>query len=147
MAVPVWVSSTAQTVATTTTTCTITVPTTAADNILLVQAINGGANTALTLAGTYAGGAFASIDSGGWAAGWGGLWWSRATGNHRQSVTVQTATNSICALLTRVSGCVTTGNPSNTNFASATVAAGANVALAAFTNDPPGRPGHVLRGD
>ena len=146
MAVPAWVSSTAQTVGTTTTTCTITVPTTAANDILIVQAINGGANTALTLAGTYAGGAFASIDSGGWATGWGGVWWSRATGNHSaQTVTVQTATDSISALLTRVSGCVTTGTPYDTNFASATVAAGANVRAGGIHHHPPGRAGAVLR--
>jgi hypothetical protein len=133
MAVPAWVSSTAQSVGTTTTTCTINVPTTAANDILIVQAINGGANVALTLGGTYSGGAFASIDSGGWTSGWGGVWWSRATGNHTgQTVTVQTATDSISALLTRVSGCITTGNPWDTNIASATVAAGANCALSSF---------------
>lgn len=133
MAVPARVSATAQSVATTTTTCTVNVPTTAANDILIMQTINGGANAALTLGGTYSGGAFASIDSGGWATGWGGVWWSRATGNHTgQTVTVGTATDSCAALLTRVSGCVTTGTPYDTNIASATVAAGANCALAAF---------------
>ena len=53
MAVPAWVSSTAQGSGTATTTSTVTLPTTAADDILILQAVNGGATTALTVTGTY----------------------------------------------------------------------------------------------
>ena len=43
-----------------------------------------------------------------------------------------TATDSIAAAVTRVSGVITSGIPYDTDIASATVAAGANCALAAF---------------
>ena len=73
------------------------------------------------------------VDAGGWTTGWGGVWWSRCNANHSaQTVILGTATDSCAALVTRVSGCITTGNPYDTNIASATVAAGANCALAAF---------------
>lgn len=134
MAAPAFVSATAQGSATATTTATVTLPTTAANDILIARAINGGANVAMTLAGTYNGGAWTSIDSGGWTSGWGGVWWSRCTGNHSgQTVVSSTATDSTSLQVVRYSGCITTGSPLDANIAAATVAAGADATLAAFT--------------
>jgi hypothetical protein len=137
MASPAWVSSTTSTPTTSTTTCTITLPTTAADDILILTVNNGGANAALTLTtGTF------TLDTslalvgagGGWATGWGGTYWVRCTGNHTGETIIATgATDSCSALVQRFSGCITTGNPYDTNISEATVAAGANCALAAFT--------------
>lgn len=117
-----------------TTACTVTLPTTAADDILILQVINGGANAALTPGGTYNGSAWAAIGTNaGWTSGWGGLWWSRCTGNHAtQTVTFTGATDSISAAVTRVTGCITTGNPYDTNISAETEGAGANLSLAAF---------------
>ena len=85
MAAPAWVSSTAQSSGTTTTTASITLPTTAADDILILTTINGGANAAVTIGGTYNGSAFANIGTPtGWATGHGGVKWSRCpTGTTR----------------------------------------------------------------
>jgi hypothetical protein len=107
-----------------TTSATVTLPTTAADDILLMQAVNGGATTALTLSGTYSGGAWSSIGAGSGTSQWGGIWWSRATGNHSgQTVIAGTATDSCAAAVTRVSGCLTSASPVDTNVSSANLAA------------------------
>jgi hypothetical protein len=131
-----WVSSTDSTPTTSTTTCTVTLPTTAADDILILTVINGGANAALTLTtGTF------SLDTSlaaigtpsGWATGWGGSYWVRCSGNHSgETIIITGATDSCSAEVGRYSGCITTGNPYDTNISEATVAAGANCALAAF---------------
>lgn len=117
-----------------TTACTVTLPATAANDILILQVINGGANAALTPGGTYNGSAWAAIGTNaGWTSGWGGLWWSRCTGNHAtQTVAFTGATDSISAAVTLVTGAITTGNPYDTNISEETEAAGANVSLAAF---------------
>lgn len=121
-----------------TTSCTVTLPTTAANDILILQVINGGANAAPTgPGGTYVttdGGSWTAIGTGsGWTSGWGGVWWTRCSGNHAtRTVTFTGATDSISAGVTRFTGCHTSGNPYDTNISEATVAAGANCALAAF---------------
>jgi hypothetical protein len=132
-----WVSSTASTPTTSTTTCTVTLPTTAADDILIVTVNNGGANAAPTLTtGTFTlDTSLALIGSGGgWTTGWGGTYWVRCTGNHSgQTIILTGATDSCSMQVQRFSGCITTGNPYDTNISEATVAAGANCALAAFS--------------
>ena len=142
MAVPAWVSTTVHTGTAPTTTCTVTLGTTAANDILILQAVNGGANAALTVTGTYIttggrswtdGSTGGVIGAGGWTSGWGGCWWSRANANHTgQTVILGTATDSISAAVTRVSGVITSGIPYESTFSQATVAAGANCALASF---------------
>ena len=131
-----FVSATAQGSATATTTCTVTLPTTAANDILIITAINGGANAAVTLpgAGTYNGSTITAIGSGaGWTSGWGATYWSRCTGNHSgQTIILTGATDSCSMQVVRYSGCILTGNPYDTNISQATVGAGANMALAAF---------------
>lgn len=136
MAAPAFVSATAQGSATATTAATVTLPTTAANDILIITAINGGANTAVTMTtGTYNGSAITAIGSGaGWTSGWGATYWSRCTGNHSGQTIILTGATDSCSLqVVRYSGCITTGNPYDTNISQATVAAGANMALAAFT--------------
>ena len=55
-------------------------------------------------------------------------------GNHSgQTVTLTGATDSCAMLVQRFSGCITSGNPYDTNISEATVGSGANCALAAFT--------------
>jgi hypothetical protein len=137
VAPPAFVSATAQGSATATTSATVTLPTTAADDILIVTVINGGANAAPTLTtGTF------TLDTslaligtgGGWTSGWGGTYWVRCTGNHSGETIISSGNTDSCAVLVgRYSGCITTGNPYDTNISDATVAAGANMALAAFT--------------
>ena len=132
MAAPAFVSSTGHT-GNPTTSATVTLPVTAADDILILIAVNGGAVTALTPSGTYNGGAWASIGAGAGTAQWGGVWWSRATGNHTgQTVVVGTATDSCSACVGRISGCLTGASPVDTNVSSANLAAN-GLTLAAFT--------------
>jgi hypothetical protein len=135
MASPVWVSSTTSTPTTSTTTCTITLPTTAADDILIIVYNNGGANTLPTFTtGTFAETQTAIGTHAGWATGHGGARWARCTGNHSgQTIILTGATDSCSMVVQRFSGCITTGNPYDTNISEATVASGANCALAAFT--------------
>jgi hypothetical protein len=131
-----WVSSTTSLPTTSTTTCTVTLPTTAADDILIVVPINGGANAAVTLTtGTYSGSAITGIGTpSGWATGHGGAYWTRCTGNHSgQTIILTGATDSCAMVVQRFSGCIAAGNPYDTNISEATVAAGANCALAAFS--------------
>jgi hypothetical protein len=136
MAAPTWVSATAQGGGTVTTTCTVTLPTTAANDILIVTVINGGANAAPTLTtGTFSlDTSLALIGSGGgWTSGWGGTYWVRCSGNHSGETIILTGATDSCSMqVARYSGCITTGNPYDTNISEATVAAGANMALAAF---------------
>jgi hypothetical protein len=126
---PTWVSSTAQSSGTATTSGSVTLPATAANDILILTIVNGGATTAPTTvgAGTYTGGAWTNIDAGGggtFASGWGGVYWSRATGNHSgQTVTWSGATDSTSGIVTVVRGAATGGNPIDTNIAAASVAA------------------------
>jgi hypothetical protein len=135
MAAPAWVSATAQGSGTATTAATVTLPTTAANDILIITAINGGANAAVTMTtGTYNGSAITAIGTGaGWTSGWGATYWSRCTGDHATQTIILTGATDSCSLqVVRYSGCITTGNPYDTNISQATVAAGANMALAAF---------------
>lgn len=133
MPAPAFVSATAH-AGNPTTSATVTLPTTAANDILIVLANNGGANAAPTMTtGTFAP-TLTSIDSGGWTSGWGGVWWARCTGDHTgQTIIASGATDSASLQVVRFSGCATSGNPYDTNISGGTVAAGANATLAAFT--------------
>jgi hypothetical protein len=130
-----WVSSTAHG-GTPTTSATLTLPTTAADDILILTVNNGGANAAPTLTtGTFTlDTSLALIGSGGgWATGWGGTYWVRCTGDHATQTIISSGNTDSCSMnVQRFSGCITTGNPYDTNISEATVASGANCALAAF---------------
>lgn len=115
-----------------TTSATATLGTTAADTILIAVAVNAGSTTALTLAGTYGGGAWSSIGAGAGTAQWGGVWWSRCTGNHSgQTVIAATATDSCSLIVQPVTGCLTSGSPVDTNVSSANLTAN-GLTLAAF---------------
>jgi hypothetical protein len=117
-----------------TTSATITLGTTAADDILVLTAVNGGATTALSsLTGTYSGGAWNATGlAAAMTASWGGSWWSRCTGNHSgQTVIVGTATDSISAAILPVSGCLTSASPMDTNTSANTLTAN-GLTLAAF---------------
>lgn len=123
MAAPAFVSYTGHT-GNPTTSATVTLPTTAANDILILVAVNAGAITSLTPGGTYSGGAWTSIDSGAGTLQWGGFWWSRCTGNHTgQTVTVSTAVDSCSAAIMRISGALTSGSPIDTNKSGTTIAA------------------------
>jgi hypothetical protein len=125
VAAPTFVSATNPTLGTTTTAATINVPTTAADDILILVWVNGGATAAPTLTtGTFTLDTnWASIDSGTWTTGAGGCYWVRCTGDHSGTTQILTGlTNSCTAMLIRVSGCITTGSPID-NSTGASVAA------------------------
>ena len=118
-----------------TTSATITLGATAADDILVLVAVNGGATTALSsLTGTYSGGAWNATGlAAAMTASWGGAWWSRCTGNHSgQTVIVGTATDSISALILPVSGCLTSASPLDTNTSATTLTAN-GLALSGFS--------------
>jgi hypothetical protein len=118
-----------------TTSATVTLGATAADDILVLTAVNGGATTALSsLTGTYSGGAWNATGlAAAMTASWGGSWWSRCTGNHSgQTVIVGTATDSCSAMILPVSGCLTGASPMDTNTSATTLTAN-GLALAAFT--------------
>lgn len=90
----------------------VTLPTTAANDILILLAVNGGATTALTTGGTYSGGAWTSINSLTSTSLWGGVWWSRCTGDHNgQTVTTSTATNSTASAVAVVRGARVASSP------------------------------------
>jgi hypothetical protein len=115
------------------TSSTITLPTTQADDILIWVWVNGGATGTPTFTtGTYNGGAFTSIDSGTWTTGAGGVRWSRCTGDHSgQTLIVSGATNSCASKLAVVRGCLTGATPVDTNISGASNAPATNT-LAAF---------------
>ena len=131
MAAPAFVSATAQT-GNATTAPSVTLPTTAANDILILVAVNGGANTAITPGGTYNGGAWTQIGGGGWTSGWGGNFWSRCTGDHSGQTVTYTSTNSASALVVRISGAATIGSPIDVSTG-ATLGAVAGGALTGFT--------------
>jgi hypothetical protein len=135
-----WVSTTGH-AGNPTTSATVTLPTTAADDILIVSVVNGGANAALTLTtGTFTlDTSLALIGSGGgWTTGWGGVYWVRCSGDHSgQTIIASGATDSCSLQVQRFSGCATSGNPYDTNISEATVGSGANCALAAFNTTLP----------
>jgi hypothetical protein len=134
MAAPAFVSATAH-AGNPTTSATVTLPTTAANDILIVTVNNGGANAAPTMTtGTFTGTLAALGTGAGWTSGWGGVFWARCTGNHSgQTIIASGATDSCSLQVVRYSGCITTGNPYDTNISQGTVAAGANATLTAFT--------------
>jgi hypothetical protein len=117
-----------------TTSATVTLPTTAANDILILSAVNGGATAALTTSGTYNGGAWTATGlAAAMTASWGGSWWSRCTGNHSgQTVIVGTATDSCSAGVLRITGAITSGSPLDTNTSATTLTAN-GLALSAFT--------------
>ena len=117
--------------ATTASTCTL--GTTAADDILVLSWVNGGATATPTLTtGTYSGGAWTLIDSGTWATGAGGCHWSRCTGNHTgQTVIISGRTNSCSARVHRISGCITSGSPVDASTGT-TLGVGAGGSLTGF---------------
>jgi hypothetical protein len=101
-----------------TTSATATLGTTAANTILIAVAVNGGA--------------WSSIGAGAGTAQWGGVWWSRCTGNHStQTVIAATATDSCSLIVIPVTGCLTGASPVDTNVSSANVTAN-GLGLAAF---------------
>lgn len=94
-----------------TTAGSVTLPTTAAWDILILVAVNGGATAALTTGGTYTG-SWTSVGASASTAAWGGTWWSRCTGDHAgQTVTAATATNSTALGVIVVRGCRTGSSP------------------------------------
>lgn len=115
-----------------TTSATATLGTTAADTILIAVAVNGGSTAALTLAGTYNGGAWSSIGAGAGTNQWGGVWWSRCTANHSgQTVVAATATDSCALIVIPVTGCLTGVSPVDANTSSTNLTAN-GLTLAAF---------------
>lgn len=91
----------------------VTLPATAANDILILLAVNAGSTGALTTGGTYNGGAWTSINSlTSSTTLWGGVWWSRCTGNHSgQTVTTATAVGSTASAVAVVSGCRIASSP------------------------------------
>lgn len=91
-----------------TTSWSITLPATAANDILVLASFNRGATTAPTLGGTYTGGAWTDFGNAGALR----LFWSRATGNHTtETVTGSGLTDSCSAGIMGVTGCITTQSP------------------------------------
>ncbi len=131
MAAPTFVSATAH-AGNPTTAATVTLPTTAANDILILSWVNGGATATPTLTtGTFAP-AWTLIDSGTWTTCAGGCHWARCTGNHSgQTVIVSGATNSCSAIVIQVSGALSTATPIDANVSGASVAA-ANGSLTGF---------------
>jgi hypothetical protein len=118
---------------TSTTSGTITLGATAADDIIILVLVNGGATAALTPGGTYSGGAWTSIGSGAGTAQWGGVWWSRATGNHSgQTITWSGATDSSQGAVAIYSGCEKTGSPVDTSVQNQN-SVSTNISLGALT--------------
>lgn len=98
---------------TTTTSFSITLPTTAADDIIILEFCHRGTGNG-TVGGTYSGGAFTLKHSQTFGGGLfsGKTYWSRATGNHSgQTVTGSGLTNSCAAIITIYRGCVASGDP------------------------------------
>lgn len=117
-----------------TTSWSVTLPTTAANDIIIVVYVNRGALTEATYGGTYSGGSFTTkflAASGGPGM---AVRWSRATGNHTgQTVTGSGMTDSTCCAISGYTGCITTGDPFDTNTNSATDSSDPDVnTLAAF---------------
>lgn len=98
---------------TTTTTFSITLPTTAANDLILLEFCHRGTGDG-TIAGTYTGPAFALQHSQLFAtsAFSGKLYWSRASGNHAgETVTGASLTDSCAAIVTVYRDVIATGNP------------------------------------
>jgi hypothetical protein len=131
MAAPAFVSATAHS-GNPTTAPSVTLPTTAANDILILVGVNAGATTAITPGGTYNGGAWTSIDSGTWTTGWGGCFWSRATGNHSGQTVTGSTTDSGSLLVVRISGATTVGSPIDINVSGQAVGAIAGAPCGTF---------------
>jgi hypothetical protein len=98
---------------TTTTSFSITLPTTAADDIIVLEYTHRGTGDA-TLGGTYSGPAFTEKHDQQYATSTfsGKTLWSRATGNHSgQTVTGSGLTNSCAAIVTVYRDALTSGDP------------------------------------
>jgi hypothetical protein len=108
---------------TTTTSFSLTLPTTVADDIIIVEYVHRGTADA-TLGGTYSGGAFTEKHDQTFGTSFSGkTLWSRATGNHSgQTVTGSGLTDSCAAVATIYRGALTSGDP----LADATVVGEAN---------------------
>lgn len=114
-----------------TTAPSVTLTTTAANDILIATVVSGGSTTVPTFGGTYNGGAWTLIDSGTWTTGAGATYWSRCTGNHSGQTVTATTVDSGSIAVHRITGALTTGSPIG-GSTGASVAA-ANGALSAFT--------------
>ena len=98
---------------TTTTSFSITLPTTAADDIIILEFCHRGTGNG-TIGGTYTGPAFTLKHSQLFASSTfsGKTYYSRATGNHSgQTVTGSSLTNSCAAIITIYRGCFRSGDP------------------------------------
>ena len=97
----------------TTTSFTITLPTTAANDIIILEYVHRGTADA-TIGGTYTGPAFTEKHDQQFATSTfsAKTLWSRATGNHSgQTVTGSGLTNACAAIITVYRGCLTSGDP------------------------------------
>jgi hypothetical protein len=122
-----------------TTTATITLPTTAADDILLLAAVNAGSTAVILpmVSGNYSGGGWTGFNGAAMTASYAGFFWSRCTGDHSgQTIGIGTAVDSISAGLIVVRGAITTGSPIDTNTSSVTRTAN-GVTLAGFNTTVP----------
>jgi hypothetical protein len=108
---------------TTTTSFSITLPTTAADDIIILEFVHK-ATANGTIGGTYSGAAFTLKHSQTFnTSNSGKTYWSRATGNHTgQTVTGASLTDSCAAIITIYRGALASGDP----LAAATVVGEAN---------------------
>ena len=100
---------------TTTTSFSITLPATQANDIIILEYTHRGTGDG-TLGGTYTGGAPTLIHSQLYAmsAFSGKTWWSRATGNHTgQTITVSGLTNSCAGIVTIYRGALASDDPLN----------------------------------
>ncbi len=100
---------------TTTTSFSVTLPATAAGDLILLEFTHRGTGDG-TIGGTYSGGAFALKHSQLYATSTfsGKLYWSRATGDHAgQTVTGASLTNSCAAIVTIYRGVLASGDPFN----------------------------------
>ena len=96
----------------TTTSFSITLPATAANDIIILEFCHRGTGNG-TIGGTYTGPAFALKHSQTFGASFSGkTYWSRATGNHTgQTVTGSGLTNSCAAIITIYRGALSSGDP------------------------------------
>jgi hypothetical protein len=122
-------SATAQSSGTATTAPSVTLPTTAAGDLLILVRVNGGGTALAAPGGTYSGGAWSSISSGTWTTGAGDAMWSRCSGNHSGQTVTTSTTNSGASLVVRITG----SNPGATPIDASTGTTLGNVAGGALT--------------
>lgn len=117
-----------------TTSATVTLGTTQADDIILIAAVNAGATAALTTTtGTFTESLTATGLAAAMTASWGGSWWARCTGDHTgQTIIFSGATDSISVCGHLIRGAENSGSPLGANTSSNTITAN-GLDLAAFT--------------